>query len=144
MQCAQILGLSLRLTTGSEFKEEWGWCSYESTLLSLSCPWFKPNVTFSVHVKIPMTESDQLYFLSNSQSIWIQLFNLSQIITEIINDIVASIIITIALCKTALSLDMVSLAVCKQWTQKMTLHSQILRTPQKNWAFTSKAQPYFF
>ena len=63
-----------------------------------------------------MTEFDLLYFLSNSQSMWIQLFNLPQIITEIINDIVAIIIITIALCKTALSLDMVSLAVCKQWT----------------------------
>ena len=49
-----------------------------------------------------MTEFDLLYFLSNSQSIWIQLFNLPQIVTEIINDIVAIIIITIALCKTAL------------------------------------------
>ena len=112
----KYLGLSLRTTTGNEFKGEWGWCNDESTLLSLSCPWFKPNVTFSVHVKIPMTEFDLLYFLSNSQSIWIQLFNLSQILTEIINDTVAIIIITIAVCKTAISLDMVSLAVCKQWT----------------------------
>lgn len=68
---------------------------------------------------MPMTEFDLLYFLSNSQSMWIQLIYLiclEQIITEIINDTVAIIIITIALCKTALSLDMVSLAVCKQWT----------------------------
>lgn len=76
-----------------------------------------PNyVAFSVRIKMPMTEFDLLYFLSNSQSMWIQLFNLPQIITEIINDIVAIIINTVALCKAAISLNMVSLAVCKQWT----------------------------
>lgn len=95
--------------------------------LQLVVNWLKPNVTFSVHIKILKTEFDLLYFLSNSQSMWIQLFNLPQIVTEIINDIAAIIIITTALCKTAISLDMVSLAVCKQWT-----HNKINDTSQSN------------